>query len=520
MAKIIKTEEVPDWNDFSNQERDWIYNAFDCAITEEIFQELMQIKKPYADSSYDFVRAMQAPAMCMANRGILIDTNKRMQVSTRLAKKETEYINRCVLFADAIGLEDFNPRSVDQVKNLLYNILAVPEQLKWDGATKTRKVSVDRDCLEKIQALPYFYAKPFVNHILAIRETNKKLGVVRTGVDPDGRMRTSYNVSGTETGRWSSNENVFGTGTNLQNITDELREMFIADKGMKFGYIDGEQAESRVTAYISGDDNYIKACESGDIHTYVTMLVWPNLDWSKDDPDHNKKVASQICYKHLSFRDMSKKLGHGSNYMGKPYTLAREAHIDKVKVVEDFQELYFTQFKGIADYHQKIATMLQTQGYVETPLGRRRYFFGRKDSDDTLKEAIAFVPQSTIGELTNLGLHRVWREFDLTGQVQCLAQTHDAILIQFPDTTKEAQRDILDRVCRRMEIPVTTDYGTFIVPIKPEGVGWNWRKYNPKSNPNPDSLMSLSQDEKEKRKRTRTTEEASDVFALKLSDIS
>jgi len=76
----------------------------------------------------------------------------------------------------------------------------------------------------------YLIARPIVGHIKAMRDLGKKVSVLKTEIDPDGRIRTSYNIGGTTTGRLSSSFSEFGTGTNLQNIEESLRSVFIADR--------------------------------------------------------------------------------------------------------------------------------------------------------------------------------------------------------------------------------------------------------------------------------------------------
>jgi len=513
MGKIINTSEV-DYSSLDREQQGWVYNCLDCCMTDEVHTKLQEKRTPYVDASYNFVRAMQAPAMHMQFRGTLIDVNLKAEIIKRLEARERLFERRVQRIVGAFWRADFNPRSPEQVKELLYNILMTPAEYKWDSATKSRKLSVDKECLEKILKSGAFYPEPIIRHILAIRDLRKKIGTLKTAIDADKRMRTGYNVSGTETGRWSSNESCFMSGTNLQNITDELREVFITDTGWKFAYIDGEQAESRVVAYESGDENYIAACEGGDLHTAVARMLWPDLKWSDEDPKHNKEVAGEKFYEHFSYRDLAKRLGHGTNYYGSPYQMAKHVHV-KQEVVEDFQEMYLGRaFPGIAAWHQATATRLQTQGYLDTPMGRRRYFFGRLDDPNTLKEAIAYVPQSTIGEWLNLGLYKLWEEMDLgTQELQCMMQVHDAVLIQYPDISPEHQRKVLKKACQLMEFPIKMRHGSCLIPVDVEGVGWNWRKYKAGYNDNPDSLMGLEQDEQLQRKRQRTPEEATDLLA-------
>jgi len=73
-----------------------------------------------------------------------------------------------------------------------------------------------------------------------MREIQKKIDFLKTGVDPDGRIRTSYNIPGTNTGRFSSSYSEFGTGGNLQNVEESLRSVFIADWGWKFAKFDAK----------------------------------------------------------------------------------------------------------------------------------------------------------------------------------------------------------------------------------------------------------------------------------------
>src|SRR5215467_12315958 len=96
---------------------------------------------------------------------------------------------------------------------------------------------------------------------------------LKTEIDHDGRMRTSYNIAGTNSGRFSSSLSEFGTGGNLQNIEEGLRSVFIADDGMKLANFDAEQGESRIVGAIEWclfhDGKYLDVCESEDIHTIV-----------------------------------------------------------------------------------------------------------------------------------------------------------------------------------------------------------------------------------------------------------
>src|SRR4029077_15264116 len=213
----------------------------------------------------------------MRLRGVKIDRFRKAEVIEHYFRK-LDMLERNLerLVLEGVGMESFNWRSNDNLKELFYDKLSIPA-IKRQG-----RPTVNRDALERLES--YLIAKPIVAHIKAMRELGKKISMLKTEIDPDGRMRTSYNIAGTTTGRFSSSFSEFGTGTNLQNIEEILRSVFIADKGMKMAYVDAQQGEGRVVGAIEWnlfeDGTYLNACESGDLHTSVAKLVWPNLAWT------------------------------------------------------------------------------------------------------------------------------------------------------------------------------------------------------------------------------------------------
>lgn len=114
-------------------------------------------------------------------------------------------------------------------------------------------------------------------------------------------------------------------------------------------------------------------------------------------------------------------------------------------------------------------------------MGRRRQFFGRKNDDKTLKEAIAFQPQSVVADILDKGLYNVWWNMP---KVQLLGQMHDAILIQYEES-REAE--IIPKVTQQLVVPVQVGDYTMEIPSEAE-VGWNWGAADKKGK-NPDGLI-------------------------------
>jgi DNA polymerase I len=452
-----------------------IYNGLDCMITLEVFEALGQLfnEEPVM---YGFERALQAPALEMMLRGFLVDETERHAGVKLLQTNLAQLDSLLQRYAYAVWDKPLNPRSHKQLIDFFYGAMALPEI--WTSKKGERKLSMDREALEKLEV--YFYAMPIIATILQIRDITKQLEVLQTEIDADGRIRTSYNIAGTDTDRWSSSANAFGTGGNLQNWRERLRKILIADPGWKLCGIDLEQTESRDVGWIVGtlfdDWAYLDACEAGDLHTTVCQMVWPELAWTKDKKK-NREVAESPFYRDYTYRYMAKRGGHGSNYLGTPWTMARHLKVP-VKVVERFQNLYFTAFPGIPRWHRWVAEQLQTIGRIGDTFGRERTFFGRPNDDTTIRAAVAHGPQSTTAKRLNLGLYRVWEQMGKT--VQLLAQVHDAVYFQY--RVEDGEAEIINRALKLIEVEHQHNDRRMIVPGEAK-VGWNWGNHHDESKP-------------------------------------
>lgn len=477
------------------------YNALDGAVTLRVHDSLSEIiaksNTPHAAISYQFVRAMQGPAMAMVRRGIAVNSKVRQDETERFSHIKEEAQRRLDLLADAIWgpavvidrikheeyytplgkrgqpltprrrirVEEserlvprgLNAGSTTQCLAFFNTALALPveHELRKTPRGTERTPSANNKALRKWAERrtkgpgidprdrtipPVKFAAPFISLILTIRDCDKMLGVLRTPLDADGRMRCSYNVVGTENGRWSSSKNAFGRGTNLQNITPSMRRMFCADDSYVFISTDLEQAEPRTVGGLvwqaTGSRTYLNATQAADSHTTVASMSWPEFEWG-DDPKHNRAIADMPCreYPLMTYREVSKRLSNGTNYFGTPFGLSAQVGVPHT-LVDSFQGRYFEAFPAIRLWHRWVKEQLQNHQHIDTPLGRRRWFFGRPNEDSTLREAIACVPQSTVGELLNLIMYRVWARSILPWNdanhlpIQLLLQNHDAFAFQ------------------------------------------------------------------------------------------
>lgn len=468
-------------------------------VTSEVLDVLLPQLDETTRATYEFERALQGPVLDMRIRGILVDEEQRQSV-IRSYERDLSIIEAGLtrIIREGIGLPEFNWRSPKQLLDLFYGVLGLPP-IKKRNTKGIWAPTVDRDALERLEV--HFPAQPIISHLLALRDIGKKIGVLKTEIDSDGRMRTSYNIAGTTTGRFSSSLGDFGTGGNLQNIEQRLRSVFIADEGMKFAYIDLEQAESRLVGALEWeyfhDGRYLDACESGDLHTSVCRLAWRDqLAWT-GDLKADRQLAESPFYRQHSYRHMAKVLGHGTNYNGKPFTMAKHTKLD-AKLIGAFQEKYFGAFPAHRQWHAHVAQELWTNGYLTTLTGRRRWFFGRRNDDATIREAIAYNPQGSVGDILNRGMLSVWRlGFQSEYPIQLLLQIHDAILIQYHE---HLEQEILPKVLQTILQPIQLKHDRVLTIPSEAKVGWNWGEYNERENP--DGLAKYRPDG-DARRRTR-----------------
>jgi len=478
---IIRTD-VDDLDALGQFEKDQCYNGLDCCVTLEAYEKMVPQLDEHTARTYAFSKSLQAPVLEMGTRGVLVDQYRKAQVieeySEMIERLEAQ-LNQIIF--NGVGLAVFNWRSPKDLQYLFYT------RLELEPIRKMGKVTCDREAREKLEIYPI--AEQILKHINLLTELGDKVSVLRTGIDPDGRIRTSYNIAGTSTGRFSSSASTFGTGGNLQNVEEKLRSIFISDPGMKFAKMDAKSGESfcvgAVEWNILGDSRYLDACETGDPHTASANLGWVgNL---KED----KAIAEQLYYRDHSYRFMCKKLGHGSSYGGQPATIAAQARIP-VQLVETFQTLYFKAFPH-QQWHAWVANELKTKGYLISLTGRKRWFFKRRTEPKTLREALAYDPQGSLADIVNQAMIKLWRM-----GFTIVMHDHDALTFMYPERDEDK---IISQLMDNIVVPVELNGGrTLRIPYDCK-VGWNKADY---SSANPDGLKDYHGHDDRKRSKVKS----------------
>lgn len=429
----------------------WVYNARDCAATIGAWNVLSAKLNDATRTVYKAQMALEACTLAIQCRGIKIDLKARERVkgvlNEQLKAKKQEL--------DAYVGHPLNPNSPDQVRAYFYGEMDMKEMKNKDG-----RVSVDQSILERIKkgnvkfngkVKPKETCANTAKLILDARSVQKDLGMVKAKLDK-GRMRCSLNVGATESFRFSSSKTNFGTGANLQQVKHVLREMFIPDDGMLFGYGDQDRAESTVVAHLSGDEGYVNAHRASDTHVEVAKLIWPDAGWTGDD-ELDLELAEQPNFiRFYSRRDMSKRTQHALNYYPTPCgideyeakgpkaagphrTLARLLGIKQAEA-HNIALSYFRAFPGIRAWQESVIEQVKRYRRIYFPGGSYRDFFGRPWDAATHREAISCIPQFVVAWTNHIAMYRLWSQVEVPGEFEVLMHNHDAIVFQCDDWDK------------------------------------------------------------------------------------
>lgn len=354
----------------------------------------------------------------MEMTGVLLDLAffQRMSVElqTRLTEIEKQVFN-------SVG-KKFNINSTQQLSDVLFTRLHL---IPPDRGRKTLSghFSTSADVLEEMRG-----QHDVVDWILEHRELSKLkstyVDALPQAVDTKtGRVHTSYSQTGAVTGRLAS------SNPNLQNIpirTDigrRVRQGFVAAEGNVLLSVDYSQIELRIVAHMAQDEAMLAAFRSGqDIHATTAAAVFgvPLEAVSKEQ------------------RRRAKAINFGLIYGMSAFGLTRSTELTLAEA-EDFVSTYFKQFPGIKRFLDETRRLATSQGYVETLLGRRRYFPGLKSQlNKNMKsreerEAINAPIQGTAADIMKLAMFRIpgkLKEAGFSGKM--LLQVHDEVVIECP----------------------------------------------------------------------------------------
>jgi DNA polymerase I-like protein with 3'-5' exonuclease and polymerase domains len=367
----------------------------------------------------------------------------------------------------------FNPESDQQKKIVLYDLLKLPKKLNRD-----KKLTADEEALKQLVAVD---KSGIVLALLKLSKAGTMVSILeRLAPGPDGRIRTFFNVSGTETGRVSHSESWTEVSTNLGNLpkkeaaTNELydiRQCLVPDDGEVFVEGDLSNAEARVVAALCNNRVLLEklSIEGFDIYRWTASVI---LNKPMDDVTKAERTLYKVACLALGYGMGWSTYMRGVNDMADTTGVTVTAAKAK-EVVAAYHKLH----PSLEAWWKKVGAQLDERGTLTTSFGRTRRFFGRRNPQDrwldqTHKEAIAFEPQSTVADLLNRGLLRWWKQFDgRWGRL--LLQVHDSVLLSVPIAQVSTTVKLLKRC---LEEPITVNGVTLTIPAEISVGRESWAK--------------------------------------------
>ena len=382
----------------------------------------------------------------MEMTGISLDLPFFQETGARLEKRMNE-IEKQVY--ELVG-KPFNINSTQQLSDILFKQLGL-EPPDRGNKTASGHYSTSAGVLDLLRG-----KHSVVDMILEHRELSKLkstyVDALQAAINSDtGCVHTNYSQIGAVTGRLSS------SNPNLQNIpirTEEgrrLRHGFVASKGNVLLSVDYSQIELRIVAHMAQDEGMLAAFRAGeDIHSTTAAAIY--------------NVSPEAITKNM--RRHAKAINFGLIYGMSVFGLTRTTELT-LSEAETFVKAYFQKFPGVKKYLDGIRKQAAQQGYVETLLGRRRYFPALQSKANVQiknreeREAINAPVQGTAADIMKIAMLKIPPALKAAGlKARMLLQVHDELVFECPkDELKETAAVVQEVMANAfpLDIPLSTE---------------------------------------------------------------
>ena len=382
-----------------------------------------------------------AVLVAMERNGVALDSELLRDMSHSLGKEmlrlEAEVYN-------SVGYK-FNINSSQQLSRILYEELQLPKSRKTKSGYST-----EASALEELKG-----THPVIELILQYRQLAKLKSTYTDAfpalVNPKtGRVHTSFNQTGTTTGRLSSSE------PNLQNIPirgelgGKIRQAIIAEPGWYLLSADYSQIDLRALAHISQDSELIATfLRDEDVHTSTASRVF-NVPPNEVTPD---------------MRRVAKTVNFGVIYGMSDYGLEQATDFSRGEAAE-FITAYFEKYPKVRDYIENTKRQAHELGYVQTVMHRRRYIpeiksTNRQVSEAAARMAINMPVQGTSADIIKIAMVDLHREMQKHGlRSKMILQVHDELVFEVPPEELDLMKKLVAEImplALKLSVPLKID---------------------------------------------------------------
>ncbi len=371
---------------------------------------------------------------------------KYLELGKLMYKKKSD-LNLFNREFDSLSVEEllnyqinFNISSPKQLGIIFFDLMKLPviKKIKTGYSVNEEVLEVLKDKGIKVCSYLLDYRK-FTKLLSTYVEALPKL------VDSNGRIHTTFNQTGTATGRLSSSE------PNLQNIpsrSDEgirIREGFIPKDGYKLLALDYSQIELRVLTSLSKDENLIKAYEDDlDLHSLTARKLF-ELGEEEEITREQRAIAKIVNFSII----------YGKTAFG----LAKELNIsnDDARL---YIKRYFEQYPKVKEFERSIVEEATSVGSVRTIYNRRRIIPELRSSNKNIKQqgermAVNTVIQGSAADILKVIMVKVAEKIENDENIKMLLQVHDELLFEVKEDKIEKYKEIIKNI---MENSIELDY--------------------------------------------------------------
>jgi len=418
------------------------YSGDDAETTLELTDILRdEIKKLEMEELYYKLELPLVGVLAkMEQNGILLDT-KRLEKYSVVLEKQLRDMEHGIYSAAG---EEFNIASPKQLSVILFDKLGLPKVRK----TKTGQ-STDQEVLE-ILAPSHPLPALVLRHRLVSKLKSTYVDPMREMTLPStGRIHTSFNQTGTATGRLSSSD------PNLQNIpirTEEGREIrraFLAQNGHVLISADYSQMELRVLAHMSGDELLHESFKKGeDVHFRTALEIFGSI--GEPTPE---------------MRRVAKAVNFGIIYGQTAFGLSRELGVGR-REAQGYIDNYFARYGGVKSFIDATIADARAEKSVKTMFGRRRLLPNIASANRTVREvaermAVNTVVQGTAADIIKKAMLEIDARIEGT-EIKMLLQIHDELILECPEKTREHASELVKKAMEsaaKLSVPLKVTVG-------------------------------------------------------------
>ncbi|MCX7833030.1 MAG: DNA polymerase I [Ignavibacteria bacterium] len=422
------------------------YAAEDADVTLQLYNKIkyelkkINLYKLCTDIEFPLIKVLAE----MEFEGVRIDPNVLTLLDGEITKLIKEYEEKIYKSAG----QEFNINSTQQLSKVLF------EDLKLIPTKKTKTgYSTDISVLEELR-----YQHEICGLIIEYRGLTKLKSTYIDGLKKSinsktNRVHTSFNQTGTSTGRLSSQN------PNLQNIPirteigKNIRKAFISREDYLIMAADYSQIELRIMAHFSNDENMIRAFKrKTDIHTDTARRIFATEEKKEITPGMRRKA---------------KEVNFGIMYGIGVFGLANRLEI-KNSEAKEIIDRYFREYPKVREYVENTKQFARENGYVQTLTGRRRYLPQINNQNATVRAederaAINMPIQGTAADMIKIAMIRIFnslREKNLKSKL--ILQVHDELVLEVHKDEIEQVKEIVENNMKnalKLNVPIEVDIG-------------------------------------------------------------